>query len=68
MQIYIGMKFMSNKWSFKFHLHFICSSHAIINFHLKMVFSDITKNYVQLTEKWNSIKLMVSVAAVQTYF
>ena len=34
------MKFISNKWSFKFHLHFICSSHAILNFHLKMVFSD----------------------------
>ena len=33
-----------------------------------MVFSDFMKNYVQLMEKWNSIKLMVSVAAVQTYF
>ena len=40
-----------NKWSFKFHLHFICSSHAILNFHLKMVFSNFTKNYVQLKEK-----------------
>ena len=28
----------------------------------------LQKNYVQLTEKWNSIKLTVSVAAVQTYF
>ena len=33
-----------------------------------MVFANFTKNYVQLTEKWNSIKLTVSVAAVQTYF
>ena len=28
----------------------------------------LQKNYVQLMEKWNLIKLTVSVAAVQTYF
>ena len=32
-------------------LNFTYTSHAILNFHLKMVFSDFTKKYVQLTEK-----------------
>ena len=37
--------------------------------YLKKRFSQyLQKTYVQLAEKWNSIKLTLSVAAVQTYF
>ena len=50
------------------YIYFIWSSYTIVNFHLKMVFSDFTKKYAQLMEKWNSIKLTVSVVAIQTYF
>ena len=36
---------------------------------LKKLFSHyLQKNYVQLAEKGNSIKLTLSVAAIQTYF
>ena len=60
---------MSNKWSFKFHLHFIYAAHMqSLIFTWKWFSVILQKNYVQLREKWNLIKLTVSVAAVQTYF
>ena len=55
----------------------LCQINGILNFpyeaHMQSLiftwkwFSVILRN-VQLTEMWNSIKLMGSVAAVQTYF